>query len=175
MRGSVTVGAPALSHGMISTSVQRVPAHTAPSVNESIRRRTAASIAYHAQHPEHIGDRLAELDLEWDVERILETMSAAVSLVGLIGLATTGRRRWALLPLAVQSFFLQHAVQGWCPPLPVLRRLGFRTTAEIDQERYALKALRGDFVAVDNADASERASAACRATMRWNGFHDGQV
>jgi hypothetical protein len=40
---------------------------------------------------------------------------------------------------------LLHAVQGWCPPVPLFRRLGFRTSAEIHQERYALKALRGDF------------------------------
>jgi hypothetical protein len=159
---------------MISNSVQRVPAHTAPSVNECIRRRTAASIAYHAQHPEYINDRLAELDAEWDVERMLETMASTLSLVGLIGFAA-GRRRWLILPLAVQSFFLQHAVQGWCPPLPVLRRLGFRTMAEIDQERYALKALRGDFVEVETADASERATAACRATMQLNGHHDGAM
>jgi hypothetical protein len=45
----------------------------------------------------------------------------------------------------VQGFFMQHALQGWCPPLPVFRRLGFRTQYEIEQERYALKAIRGDF------------------------------
>jgi len=45
----------------------------------------------------------------------------------------------------VTAFLLQHAVQGWCPPLPVLRRLGFRTAREIEVERNALKALRGDF------------------------------
>jgi hypothetical protein len=45
----------------------------------------------------------------------------------------------------VAGFLLQHAVQGWCPPVPLFRRLGFRTAAEIDYERYALKALRGDF------------------------------
>jgi hypothetical protein len=45
----------------------------------------------------------------------------------------------------VLTFLFQHAVQGWCPPLPVLRRLGVRTRKEIDRERYALKALRGDF------------------------------
>ncbi len=45
----------------------------------------------------------------------------------------------------VSSFLLIHALQGWCPPLPVLRRLGFGTASEIDYERYALKALRGDF------------------------------
>ena len=45
----------------------------------------------------------------------------------------------------VGGFLLQHAVQGWCPPVPVFRRLGVRTQTEIDEERYALKALRGDF------------------------------
>jgi hypothetical protein len=45
----------------------------------------------------------------------------------------------------VAGFLLQHAVQGWCPPVPVFRRLGFRTQTEIDYERYALKVLRGDF------------------------------
>jgi hypothetical protein len=54
-------------------------------------------------------------------------------------------RRFLAIPLVVQAFFLQHALQGWCPPLPILRRLGVRTAAEIDEERYALKALRGDF------------------------------
>jgi hypothetical protein len=54
-------------------------------------------------------------------------------------------RRWYLLAGVVAGFLLQHAVQGWCPPVPVFRRWGFRTAAEIDEERYALKALRGDF------------------------------
>jgi hypothetical protein len=45
----------------------------------------------------------------------------------------------------VTGFLLQHAIQGWCPPVPILRRLGFRTADEINRERYALKALRGDF------------------------------
>jgi hypothetical protein len=33
--------------------------------------------------------------------------------------------------------------------VPVLRRLGVRTMDEINEERYALKALRGDFESVD--------------------------
>ena len=39
----------------------------------------------------------------------------------------------------------RHAVKGWCPPVPLFRRLGVRTCGEIERERYALKALRGDF------------------------------
>jgi hypothetical protein len=36
---------------------------------------------------------------------------------------------------------MQHALQGWCPPVPILRRLGFRTAREIFEERLALKSL----------------------------------
>jgi len=63
-------------------------------------------------------------------------------------------RRWLVLPALVSGFLLQHALQGWCPPVPVLRRLGFRTMAEIDRERYALKTLRGDFVGLTSRKAS---------------------
>ena len=50
-----------------------------------------------------------------------------------------------MFPVIVCGFLLQHAIQGWCPPVPVFRRLGVRTSFEIEQERYALKSLRGDF------------------------------
>lgn len=58
--------------------------------------------------------------------------------------AFTGRR-WFILPGIVAGFLLQHAVQGWCPPVALFRRLGFRTASEIEAERYALKIIRGDF------------------------------
>ena len=73
-----------------------------------------------------------------------EANAASVVLVGMY-LSLTVNRRWLLLPIAVGGFLLQHAVQGWCPPLIWLRRIGFRTATEIDYERYGLKALRGDF------------------------------
>lgn len=129
---------------MISQSANRVSSQTDRQINERIRRRTEMSIAYHAEHPDQIQRRLEELDREWDVERALETAASSFSLFGLTMSVARGRR-WLLLPFVVQGFFLQHAIQGWCPPLPVVRRLGFRTRTEIDIERYALKALRGDF------------------------------
>ena len=49
------------------------------------------------------------------------------------------------LPIVSSAFLLSHAIAGWCPPLPLLKALGFRARAEIDKEKYALKALRGDF------------------------------
>jgi hypothetical protein len=53
-------------------------------------------------------------------------------------LSATVDRRFIVLPAIVYGFFLQHAIQGWCPPLPVFRHLGVRTQAEIEREKAAL-------------------------------------
>jgi hypothetical protein len=71
-------------------------------------------------------------------------MPAAIAFAGtVLGIAVN--RRWLAVPLLVGGFLFQHALQGWCPPVPVLRRLGFRTAREIDIERVALKTVRGRF------------------------------
>jgi hypothetical protein len=130
---------------MFPATTRRVAEQTADSINESIRRKTDENIAHYAAGgPDAISRRLKELEQEWDIERALEANAAFVTLLGVV-LGTTVDRRWFVLPGIVGAFLLQHALQGWCPPLPVLRRLGIRTSTEIDYERYALKALRGDF------------------------------
>ena len=87
--------------------------------------------------------RMQALDGEWDIERYLEIIAPVFALTGV---ALSGRnRRWLLIPATVLTFLVQHAIDGWCPPVSVLRRLGVRTRREIEEERYALKALRGDF------------------------------
>lgn len=139
--------------GMIPDTRQRVLSHTAEQVNERIRRQTEANVAYYAKHPERIDERLRELDAEWDIERALEANAATLAFGGTL-LGALVNRRWLLLPGVVTGFLLQHAIQGWCPPIPIMRRLGIRTVAEIDTERYALKALRGDFAKA--ADGSGR-------------------
>lgn len=122
----------------------RVLAHSSEWNTEKLERGTLNRLLYFAQHPTEIEDRLHELDREWDIERMLETNAASIALLG-IGLGITVDRKWFILPAIVMGFFLQHALQGWCPPLPVMRRLGVRTQSEIEMERYTLKALRGDF------------------------------
>ena len=70
----------------------------------------------------------------------------AIALGGIVlGFA---RRKWLLLSATVLGFMLQHAIKGWCPPIPLLRKMGIRTRREIDREKYALKILRGDFQAM---------------------------
>lgn len=93
---------------------------------------------------EAVDDRIAELDKEWDIERTLQLNAASLAITGTV-LGLLVDKRWLALPVIVGSFLVQHAIQGWCPPLPILRKLGFRTRPEIDKEKFALKALRGDF------------------------------
>jgi hypothetical protein len=150
---------------MLPPTSERVAANTADEINQRIRRRTEANVAYFADRPEEIARRLDELDQEWDIERMLEANAATLALFGVV-LGATVDRRFLILPAAVTAFLLQHALQGWCPPVPVFRRLGVRTTTEINRERYALKYLRGDFHDAPPAggSASNRARQALAAT-----------
>ena len=133
---------------MLPTTTERVAEHTSDCVNQMIRERLEQSIEFYRGMPgEEIERRLLELDQEWDIERAIEANASTLALVGL-GLGATVDKRFFVLPAVIATFLLQHALQGWCPPIPVLRRLGFRTQSEIEQERYALKALRGDFAEV---------------------------
>jgi hypothetical protein len=128
---------------MIPTTQERVPANTDERQNERIQREMLQRLYYYRQHTDEIDQRLAELDEEWDVERTLETNASALISASVLWSLVAGRGP-LLLAAGVSAFLLQHALQGWCPPLPILRRLGFRTADEIETERYALKILRGD-------------------------------
>ena len=149
---------------MVASTVERVPRHTGEAINRQIMGQIAESVRWHAAHPEGIDRRLHELDQEWDVERTLEANASTLAFTGVL-LGATVDKRWLALPALVTAFLFQHAVQGWCPPLPILRRLGFRTAREIDTERYALKALRGDFgpIGPGTYDHDSRASHALQA------------
>jgi len=129
---------------MVPNTAARVPEHTAEDVNRRIEHETIERLRYFAAHPHLIDRRLAELDAEWDVERSIETYAGAAALGGAL-LGAFVDRRFMALPAVVGAFLLQHAIQGWCVPVPVLRSLDVRTAREIDTERHALKALRGDY------------------------------
>lgn len=123
----------------------RVRNNTSDETNKEIDRETAMEVQQLTFADAHeVSQRIIELDAEWDVERMLETNASVIALSGLV-LGLTHNKKWLAVPGVVLPFLLQHAIQGWCPPVPVLRKLGFRTRKEIDKEKYALKYLRGDF------------------------------
>ena len=129
---------------MLAATERRVPAHTSEPVNESILREAKARVKACSTDPARIDDRLKKLDKEWDIERTLEANAATLAFVGTL-LGFSAHRYFLAIPAVVTGFLFQHALQGWCPPLPVLRRLGFRTAREISDERNALKAVRGEY------------------------------
>lgn len=141
----------------------RVPRHTDEEVNECIRRELEARIYYYAKRLDEIERRLDELDWEWDIERLLEANAAFFATLGVI----LGHRhpKWRLLSVVVGGFLFQHAIQGWCPPVAIFRRLGVRTMGEINHERYALKALRGDFDEI-NSKSGEESDAQAEKVLR---------
>jgi hypothetical protein len=138
-----------------------VRAQTAAEINEAIDRQAQLRLLRAAGAPAAVLDRLiADLDDEWDIERWLETNASILALSGtLMGIFVN--RKFLIVPCLVLPFLLQHAIQGWCPPVPLFRRKGVRTRREIETEKNALKALRGDFAEVErnqNPRAEARAA-----------------
>lgn len=122
----------------INNNIDRVRSSTSDSANDEIDRQTDRNIAtFSALGEEEIKARIQQLDKEWDIERVLEVNASTLALTGL-ALGVFVNKKWLLLPAGVLTFLLQHGLQGWCPPLPILRRLGVRTRGEIDREKYAL-------------------------------------
>ncbi|WP_216828489.1 DUF2892 domain-containing protein [Alkalihalobacterium elongatum] len=123
---------------LLPATTARVPMNTMKEINQKIAETTRLSIEkYNHKNKEDILKRIMELDQEWDTERILETSAASFMLMGTI-LGITKNRSWHLFSGVIGYYLLRHALQGWCPPLPVIRKLGVRTASEIQKERNAL-------------------------------------
>jgi hypothetical protein len=119
--------------------------NTPNSINRKIELETEARVRYLAiKGNVEINRRLLELDKEWDIERVIQLNAGSVALAG-IALASVHNKKWLIMSALVTSFLVQHSVQGWCPPVPLFRSFGIRTKSEIERERIALKAVRGDF------------------------------
>ncbi len=128
---------------------KRVEMHTNQQINDYIKNRTIENIdKFVGTDINTISDRIDRLDCEWDTERVVEAKAASLILISTI-LGFTTSKKWFLATGLVSCFLLQHALQGWCPPLPVIRRMGIRTPDEICDEKAALKYLRGDFSKVE--------------------------
>ena len=137
----------------IATSAERLPRNTEEEVSRRVQAEIERTVRWHAANPQHIARRLCELDAEWGIERAIEVNASTLAFAGIV-LGARGSRSWLLLSALATAFLLQHALQGWC------------TVREIERERQALKALRGDFAHVDaEREPSRRAESALRAAQ----------
>lgn len=126
-------------HTLIPPTAKRVQLRTKNEDNQMILEKTLSNIeAYRNKSRQEILERINALDKEWDTERILETTAASIFLFTTI-LGFQKNKRWFALNGIAGIFLLQHALQGWCPPLPIIRKLGIRTSSEINEEKTALQ------------------------------------
>jgi len=120
-------------------TASRVELHTNLNVNNKIAAETLDNIEnYSNKDTNEIKSRIEELNKEWDIERVLETNAASVVILSTL-LGFTVSKKWFYLSGIAGGFLLQHALQGWCPPVPLFRRLGVRTCSEINYEKEQLK------------------------------------
>lgn len=131
----------------------RARRHTARSVLRRIDDDTVDHLLEVEHHPEAAGERLQALDREWDLDRTLEVEAATVGLLGL-ALGVLVRPAFLAVPATVGGAVFLFGTRGIYPLLPIFRRLGIRSAREIERERYAIKALRGDFEALPPQAAS---------------------
>jgi hypothetical protein len=97
-----------------------------------------------------IRERLHELDSEWDLDRAF--FLGAGLIVTTAGVVAVARSKRPSPLLVAGPFLFLRAMSGWAPPLSILRLLGVRSRQEIEHERVALRALRGDFDDTWSAD-----------------------
>lgn len=153
---------------MIPTTTERIPIQAPRYSPMECRSPTPRLVPSDGSSATPVIDRrLALLSHEPDVERLLCVAAAVLTGAG-VALGVLVDPWFFLLPAAVAAFLLQHGLLGWCPPVELLRAVGFRSGAELDEERFALKALRGDFTAVSaiGLTVEERARRALDAVRK---------
>lgn len=130
---------------------ERIARTTPKKMNAKIRQHTLEKLDDIGNDEKQINLRLEKLNREWDFERYLLVMAAFANSMSLtVGYFVTHR---AFIVTALVGVFLMiHALHGWAPPLPLLRWLNVRTAREIENERFILKARKGEFQKVHSSE-----------------------
>lgn len=108
---------------MDSIECDRVRLNTSKKINSKIDEKTMHNILeYGNKGAVEIENRIRHLHKEWDVERLLEMNASMLSFI-FVMLGFFLHRYWLFVPMVILPLLFLHAIQGWCPPLPILRRL----------------------------------------------------
>lgn len=94
--------------------------------------------------PQAISDRLDDLDREWSAGRMTKATIGVLIVAGLF-LTALANPWWLILPAVGGFFLLQYLFSRTSWLGATFQEMGFRSGADIDQEKFALRALRGDF------------------------------
>lgn len=94
--------------------------------------------------PQALSDRLDQLDREWSAGRMTKATLGVLIVAGL-ALTALANPWWLILPAVGGLFLLQYLFSRTSWLGATFQEMGFRSGAEIDQEKFALRTLRGDF------------------------------
>lgn len=146
------------SWNQMSTDAAR--SHVPAEVNKRIDERVERCVRHMAEQDRgEISCYLEKLDREWDLNRAVTVVGSLVTMMGL----ALGRRDgggWRVLGGVAAALVLQHGLFGFGPLSRLVRVLGgVRSRREIDLEKFALKALRGDFERIPKGDGGPLARA----------------
>lgn len=145
---------------VLPSTTHRVATYTNPEMNDMIRSSTLEHLSLlENAGEEELTRRIQKINSEWDMERVVET-KAAMCVMGCALFGIAKNKYWSFLTLIAGTFLLQHALLGWCPSAPVIRKMGIRTSEEINQEKMVLKVMRKDFAHVKPNDAESLLKAA---------------
>lgn len=160
--------------GSWNTMHDAVRDHTPVPLNQridaAVERRVACLAALERQD---ITRRLQFLERAPDVGRATDFTAAVFTLFGVAMLRRDGAGLfrgkgvgWWALPILSCAALFQRALTGTAFTVPLFRRLGLRNRREIDVEKFALKALRGDFERIPHEGGPKlRANAALVAAQ----------
>ncbi|MDY7225559.1 hypothetical protein [Hyalangium rubrum] len=142
------------------TSTDAMRSHVPAEVNKRIDERVERCVRHMAQQDRaEISRYLVKLEREWDINRAVTVVGSLVA-VGGLALARRDGKGWRVLGGVAAGLLLQHGLLGFGPLSRLVRVLGgVRSRREIDLEKFALKALRGDFERIPKNDGGPLARA----------------
>ena len=98
--------------------------------------------------PAAIDERLLELDSEWTAGRAAKASAGVVIVSGLILALATMNLYWLILPIVGGAVLMQYIIGRKSLIGELFHAFGLRSGGEIDQEKMALRVLRGDFASL---------------------------
>ena len=122
-----------------STVNRRIDAHVEECVRCMAERADRAEMSQYLQKLEH----------EWEMHRAVAVGGSALALLGLL-VGRKGGHGWHVVSGVTLALLLQQGITGFGPLSALVRAWGVRTRREIDLEKFAIKALRGDFERIPN-------------------------
>ena len=127
---------------MMAARIERNPFGAPRALDRRAEAAIGAQLRYCAGNRRRIARRLRELEEERDLESVRESNASLVASLGFMAGAVVNRH----LPSVPVSWTasLVRLATSWFPIVVSLRRMGLRTSREIEIERMALRLMLGD-------------------------------